>query len=51
MILVSLIVIALSQVAGLVLIARALGPDKTAVQVRESAMLEPTIDSDYGGLV
>jgi hypothetical protein len=51
LILLCVLMCAVTQVAGLALIAHALKPEKTAAEVRESAMLEPTISTDYGGLV
>ena len=42
---------AVFQVAGLWLIAKALGPEFDAIREQESAMIHPTVDSDYGGLV
>lgn len=40
-----------TQVTGLWLIAKALKPEKTHAEVHEAATIEPTISSDYGGLV
>lgn len=41
---------AVTQVVGLWLIAKALTPVETHAEVLESATIEPTLSSDYGGL-